>query len=233
MHKKKSILYIEIAAFILLAAVSVTGFVMAARGQVAFMYFLREDGWIENLTVVFLLASSGIAIYRALGYMKRKAPMAVFFWAMTAFLFFFAAGEEISWGQRIFGLETPDFFIDKNLQNETNLHNLEIKGFKVNKWIFSRLLFAVMGFYLLLLRPLVARFSFFRGLVAKFQVPLARWFYVFVLLGAAVVFSPINLLKKSELIEFAFSLIFLLIFINPVLIRRDDRKMEQNNNRRE
>lgn len=227
MQKNKLILSIEIAAFVLLAVVSVTGFVMASRGQVAFMYFLREDAWVENLTVVFLLISSGIAIYRAIAYVGMKAPWAVFFWAMTAFLFFFAAGEEISWGQRILGIETPEFFMDKNLQNETNLHNLEIKGFKVNKWIFSRLLFAVMGFYLLLLRPLANWSGFFRRLVAKFQVPLARWYYVMVLVGAALVFSPINLLKKSELIEFAFSLIFLLIFLNPVMIRKDDINIGQ------
>lgn len=113
MQKNKLILSIEIAAFVLLAVVSVTGFVMASRGQVAFMYFLREDAWVENLTVVFLLISSGIAIYRAIAYVGMKAPWAVFFWAMTAFLFFFAAGEEISWGQRIFGIETPEFFMDK------------------------------------------------------------------------------------------------------------------------
>jgi tetratricopeptide (TPR) repeat protein len=32
--------------------------------------------------------------------------------------------EEISWGQRIFGFESPEFFKRYNLQRETNLHNI-------------------------------------------------------------------------------------------------------------
>lgn len=39
-------------------------------------------------------------------------------------LFIFAAGEEISWGQRIFGISTPDALLEANRQQETNLHNL-------------------------------------------------------------------------------------------------------------
>ena len=36
----------------------------------------------------------------------------------------FVAGEEISWGQRIIGLATPDFLIDLNAQGEFNVHNI-------------------------------------------------------------------------------------------------------------
>jgi hypothetical protein len=32
--------------------------------------------------------------------------------------------EEISWGQRIFGIETPNSFKDLNYQGETTVHNL-------------------------------------------------------------------------------------------------------------
>ena len=31
--------------------------------------------------------------------------------------------EEISWGQRIFKIESPEFFIQNNFQRELNLHN--------------------------------------------------------------------------------------------------------------
>jgi len=40
--------------------------------------------------------------------------------------FLFVAGEEISWGQRIFGLETPEVLQNHNVQGELNLHNLSI-----------------------------------------------------------------------------------------------------------
>ena len=32
--------------------------------------------------------------------------------------------EEISWGQRILGTESPEFFLTHNIQQETNLHNV-------------------------------------------------------------------------------------------------------------
>jgi hypothetical protein len=38
--------------------------------------------------------------------------------------FFFIAFEEISWGQRIFDFENPDWF-PENIQDETTIHNLE------------------------------------------------------------------------------------------------------------
>ena len=53
---------------------------------------------------------------------------------------FFGAGEEISWGQRIFHIESSKFFNENNSQKETNLHNMIVDGVKLNKLIFSNLL---------------------------------------------------------------------------------------------
>ena len=41
----------------------------------------------------------------------------------------FAAGEEISWGQRIFGFATPDFLLPWNYQKEFNVHNISVGTF--------------------------------------------------------------------------------------------------------
>ena len=41
----------------------------------------------------------------------------------------FAAEEEISWGQRIFGFATPEFLLPLNYQKEFNVHNLSDRGF--------------------------------------------------------------------------------------------------------
>lgn len=218
MFTKRIIRYIEIIAFLLITVIAAYGFYIAGTGQEAFMHWLREDGFVENMTVLFLLVSSGIAIYRSVGYFKQKQLKAVVTWGVLAFLFFFAAGEEISWGQRIFGIETPEFFKERNLQEETNLHNLVVGDVKINILVFSQMLFGVMAFYLILLRPLVSKVEFFRNLVARFKVPLARWSYAAMIVVFSFAFSRINLLKEAELIEFLFSVIFLLIFINPIFI---------------
>ena len=45
---------------------------------------------------------------------------------MGGTVLFFIAGEEISWGQRIFGYMTPDWVAERNIQKEFNLHNLGV-----------------------------------------------------------------------------------------------------------
>ena len=47
---------------------------------------------------------------------------------LLAVAFFFGAGEEISWGQRIFGVETPEAIAENNAQGELNFHNLDFLG---------------------------------------------------------------------------------------------------------
>ncbi|MBN2667521.1 MAG: hypothetical protein JXR67_13495 [Bacteroidales bacterium] len=115
----------------------------------AFQQLVREDGFVEYTTVFFLFLSSLVCIYRAFLYRASGKYIGVLIWALLAFLFFFAAGDEISWGQRIFGIESSDFFLTHNKQAETNLHNLVVGGHSVNKIIFSSLLFVVMSIYFL------------------------------------------------------------------------------------
>lgn len=44
---------------------------------------------------------------------------------ILALALFFGAGEEITWGQRIFGFETPEIF-GENIQEEATIHNLPV-----------------------------------------------------------------------------------------------------------
>ncbi len=46
------------------------------------------------------------------------------FFAILGLACFYVAMEEISWGQRVVGFGSPEFFKEHNLQGETNLHNL-------------------------------------------------------------------------------------------------------------
>jgi hypothetical protein len=81
----------------------------------------REDGLLETASAAMLLVAavlSALIAYR----IGRGHPR---FWAHLGlgFLFFLMCGEEISWGQRIIGLETPEALQGINVQNEINLHN--------------------------------------------------------------------------------------------------------------
>lgn len=58
---------------------------------------------------------------------RKKMPgnkVALYFLGL-GFFYIVCAGEEVSWGQRVFGWETPESFAEANEQGETNLHNLE------------------------------------------------------------------------------------------------------------
>ena len=57
---------------------------------------------------------------------------------LCGLVFLFGAGEEISWGQRIFNTESSEFFLKNNAQQETNLHNLVVGGVKINKLVFGK-----------------------------------------------------------------------------------------------
>lgn len=94
---------------------------------------LHEDGPLEYLgaisfftaSVFFLLAYRSLRADRS----PAESPLKAYVALALAALFFFAAAEEISWGQRVFGWGTPEALREANHQDETNLHNLGISGF--------------------------------------------------------------------------------------------------------
>ena len=92
----------------------------------------QEDQLIEYLSSVFLFVSS-YCFFRAFLDLKNQTT-AMSKWLMILFLllsvlFFLGAGEEISWGQRLFNISTPEYLNSINDQNELNLHNINKKYF--------------------------------------------------------------------------------------------------------
>ncbi len=218
MKQGKVITLLHWLGYALMFVFIIIGFVKAREGQEAFMEYLKEDGLVENLTTLFLLASCGIAVYRAIAACREGKKLWSVTWSVLAFLFFFAAGEEISWGQRIFNIASSDYFLEKNLQQEINLHNLVVGGIKLNKLIFSQILTAVLAFYILFLRILAQKTRFFNKAVRQFGIPLPRWEHVVALLTGTVLVSQYHLLKAGELREFVFAVVFFLIFLRPYFV---------------
>ncbi|WP_020676084.1 hypothetical protein [Geopsychrobacter electrodiphilus] len=93
-------------------------FLMAAQFPLAYIVATYED-MVGEWAQVFLFAATMLLSIRVACY---KSSYRLFF-AILALACFYVVGEEISWGQRIFNLTTPEFFKTHNLQNETNLHN--------------------------------------------------------------------------------------------------------------
>ena len=82
-----------------------------------------EDNLFENLTVAFYLTGALFCTAGLLVPRQRGRSIARYWLLGWALLFLLVAMEEISWGQRMFGIETPGFIASHNGQDEVNLHN--------------------------------------------------------------------------------------------------------------
>ena len=88
----------------------------------------REDGPIENLTALLLfLAALLLLLTAARGRGRFLRGMGL----LGGLALLFVAGEEINWGQRIFGFAAPDFMGGVNAQ--VNIHNLPGLNWRIEK----------------------------------------------------------------------------------------------------
>lgn len=178
--------------------------------------FAAEDGVVENATAILLLFSSFLLFNRFFAFKTKKRTTWKIGVIILALLFFFAGGEEISWGQRIFNFSSGDFFDEKNLQKETNLHNLTIGETNLNKLIFGKLITIFLIVYLLILPLIYKRYKVAKNFIDNFAIPIVRVHHVAAFLISTLVILFINSGRKWEVYEFCFALIFLLIFLNPL-----------------
>lgn len=89
-----------------------------------FVRLYGEDKLFEYLTAVFFLIASVLFLLAFLNLKKKLSNYMKFVFLGLTFLCFFTGMEEISWGQRILGIETPETIKELNHQEEITLHNL-------------------------------------------------------------------------------------------------------------
>ncbi len=92
--------------------------IMAVKFPLAYIVATYEDFFGEWAQVFFFVAVFIISL--RLVFIKSKFRVFFIILALSSFYTFM---EEISWGQRIFNITSPEFFMKHNLQRETNIHN--------------------------------------------------------------------------------------------------------------
>ena len=181
-----------------------------------FDQLVKEDGFYENMTAVFLLFTSISLFVHFFKYKNGRGlgwRIIVFLMAVTMF---FGAGEEISWGQRIFGIESNEFFNQNNAQQETNLHNMVVGDVKLNKLIFSNLMSIVFGIYFLVLPILYSKIPSMKNLLNTLGVAVAKPIHImFFIIATILILVIIHHNRKWEIWEYTFALIMFLIVNNP------------------
>lgn len=104
------------------AGVAFLAFVEPLVTAEQWIFINEEDGVIEYATALMFLVASALAA--VLAFRDRADKRRAAFLALLALACFFVCGEEISWGQRIFDLDTLEVFQKYNEQNENTLHNI-------------------------------------------------------------------------------------------------------------
>ena len=177
--------------------------------------FVEEDGIIEYSTAIFLLSVSIYLINKLLKTVKvissKNIGIIIF-----SIIFFFGFGEEISWGQRIFNIETPNFFIEDNLQSETNIHNLMIGGVKLNKLIFTNGLFFIFSFYFLAIPYLYAKNNNIKSIINKFSIVIPKYSQSIIFIFFTIITYLFDHNRISEIWECLFAFTMLITSINPL-----------------
>lgn len=200
---------------LLVAVILATGIFLFYTNLPAFIVYTEEDGLVEWLTVLGLLLGCAVCISRFSRLFRKRS-----WWFLTvtiglAILLFAAAGEEISWGQRILGIKSSEYFIENNAQGETNFHNLVVDGVKLNKIIFSIGLVAVLAVYLLVFPLVYSRNQKFKGFVDRSGIMIARNYQV---ISVLLLFGLTEIMrhgKRAEILEAGIALLFFLIILYP------------------
>lgn len=91
---------------------------------IAYESLVEEDSIIEYLQVIFYFLSSALALIISIKLLRNKMFFQGLLYTILTIGLLFVSFEEISWGQRIFNIDTPYFFRQHNFQDEITLHNL-------------------------------------------------------------------------------------------------------------
>jgi hypothetical protein len=178
--------------------------------------FAVEDGAIEWMTFGNLLIGFFFCLYRIKKLKNIKPKWFLICTGILAFLFFFGAGEEVSWFQRQLGVTPGEFWVKNNSQGETNLHNLVVGGKKINKLIFGTGLGIFLSIYLLIFPLLFQTKKSFKKFINDFAIPLPQPHHVAAYLALFLISGLFASGKKGELLEFGGTCIFLLILFFPL-----------------
>jgi hypothetical protein len=115
-------------------AIAILGALTALLGKDAYKWFTREDGFAETVQVLVYSISLVLSLIVAVRQWRAGERLIALLFLGLSLALFFMVGEELSWGQRVFGWETTSGLASVNKQEETNLHNIYGVG-STFKWV--------------------------------------------------------------------------------------------------
>lgn len=147
-------------------------------------YLTHEDGIFENIEAINYFAA-----FLLLFHVLVAQRMTNIWLIGICLLFFLAGGEEISWGQRIFAVTTPDTLRTINVQGETNLHNIE----GINGSVRALSLLVLWGIFVVI--PVGTLFRPTDKLIRGLRFPVANWGSTVAIVASTAVMIIARLLR--------------------------------------
>jgi len=164
--------------YVVMALYFILGYTTLGYGEKWAATLYPEDHYFENVGAISLFVASGISLYIFVRALKTRGITGIHWLKLLvylglAFLYFFGAGEEISWGQRIFHIQEPAELAQENVQHELNIHDLAI--FENNELLKSDNIFTVFWLAFAVLIPF-GSFALKRfGVFAEKFTPIVYW----------------------------------------------------------
>lgn len=183
-------------------------------------YLVEEDQLFESLTAAFYLVGALFCLVGFLAASRSGSRIGKYWLLGWAALFLFLALEEISWGQRLFGLESPGFFDSYNLQHETNIHNFASR-------LTSRSFYLFVFLVGIALPSLTMLSKAFASSVIRGRIPLPQRDLIVPFALAFAFFEPGWIADAPELATLRLAVFLWLAFVLAAKLRgRDERFAE-------
>lgn len=169
---------------------------LVSREESAFYHVLTmEDSIVEWLTAIIYLIAF-VSACRVARLVIRIEPLLVWMYALASGFFLFVALEEISYGQRIFGINTPEPLREINAQDELNIHN--IASLRFLSLELGPFVLGLVGATAWLAVPLLARVHHRLAVIASFLAP--PWFTATYFAPSALFVSCVHVCGQTGVI---------------------------------
>ncbi len=217
----------------ILTAAGLFAVIQACVAPQAYERLIQEDGVVEQATALSFLAGA-LATFVGFFRVRTHARVAKTVYALMTLFLIVCMGEEISWGQRIFGFASPEGLAALNKQGEANLHDIGSISVFENAFFLLTLVVFLLVPYLLRRTPGLRVWLHHHDL-PRVHPRLARLFLVglvtWVVIGSrfgTLGFHPFSLWGyytqlDDEIFEFVAAFCFFAFALLDLVIRRHER----------
>ncbi len=182
---EKEIGFVMVSLFIILCSYII---ILALYDIESYSRLIKEDGIVEYCSAIFWFLSAIIVCFHTIKLSRGKINTYQFISNIVLMtLFIVCSGEEISWGQRLFGIEASELIKSINVQNEITLHNIGSIS------VFSNIFFLLTVVFFLFVPFLIRKHTRIKHVLYFCHFPIPNRFAMYVYIVSLFVWIFVGL----------------------------------------